>query len=92
MRNPIDPNVIELDAAMRETLPEGKFISIYDILVNEDGILVTDGAGMLLSDDRRHLTLSGARFIGEIVFRESALDGYFRCVSDATCQYVSEAQ
>ena len=62
---------------IRKTLPEENYISIFDYLVSEDGILITDSSGMLISDDRAHLTLSGARLVGNRIFKHSQLNEYF---------------
>lgn len=77
LRNPINENLIENENMLRKTLPNKKFISLFDHLVNENGVLITDHNGMLISDDREHLTLSGTKYVGENIFKNSVLNKYF---------------
>ncbi len=77
LRNSFDTDLIVEENLIRKTLPEESYISLFDYLVSEDGMLITDNSGMLISDDRSHLTLSGARLVGNRIFKHSQLNEYF---------------
>ena len=49
------------------------FISILDSLRTDNMIMITDQSGNLISDDRDHLTLSGAKFVGSRILPTSRL-------------------
>lgn len=52
-------------------IPSKNYLSIMDKLVNQNGVLVTDGQGRLLSADRTHLTKFGAIYVGDNLFIDS---------------------
>jgi len=61
------------DLKASEAIPAPNYISIMQPLTNNEGILVTDELGRLISPDRRHLTKYGAIFIGREIIAPSAL-------------------
>ncbi|MEO1987083.1 MAG: hypothetical protein ABGX47_10600 [Martelella sp.] len=74
LRNPILLNTQRQDLNSSELIPPENYISIVKPLTNEDGILVTDDSGRLISPDREHLTKYGAIYIGNEIIKKSPLD------------------
>jgi len=70
LRNTILEEVIVKEKYFKSIVPSENFISYMDELVINEKILITDNNGNLISDDRQHLTLSGARFVGNKVFKK----------------------
>ena len=77
LRNLVTAEFSADEFELEKLIPEENFISIVNPLIVDNEILITDGIGNLISDDRRHLTLSGARFIGEKVLMESTVNDFF---------------
>ena len=58
------------DLKASEVIPSMNYISIMQPLTNDEGVLITDELGRLISSDRVHLTRYGAIYIGrEIILR-----------------------
>jgi len=62
--NQLLPETIEMEARTRAAVPADYFISLLDPIVRDSMVPVTDAEGRLLSADRTHLTLHGARYFG----------------------------
>jgi hypothetical protein len=70
---------VEDDVWMRNEVDVRQFPS--DVFVNVLGMLADDQrsvplftpSGKLISEDGRHLTIHGAKFLGELIFRDSPL-------------------
>jgi hypothetical protein len=77
LRNPVTLDFVAREKELQRLVPKDRFISLTGALIDSEGILITDENGRLISDDRRHLTLSGARFVGNTVIRSSNLDRFF---------------
>lgn len=71
LRNPVLYETMQADRAASDALPSKNYISIMSPLTNEDGVLITDELGRLISPDRTHLTKFGAIFIGREIFLQS---------------------
>lgn len=65
LENAVDPDMISQESRMREVVDGDNYISLMDALVGNDGVLITDRSGNLISFDRLHLTRDGAKFIGD---------------------------
>ena len=76
LRNDIIDEAIEEEIFLKSIVPENNFISYIDILSIENKILITNEDGNLISDDRTHFTLSGARFVGENVFKKHRISEF----------------
>tara|TARA_B100000214_G_C23841128_1_gene568836 strand:+ start:47 stop:880 length:834 start_codon:yes stop_codon:yes gene_type:complete len=76
LRNDIIDEAIEEENFLKSIVPEANFISYIDILSIDNKILITNEEGNLISDDRTHLTLSGAKFVGENVFKKHRLSEF----------------
>ena len=74
LRNPVLLETQNSDFNAAELIPAANYISIMQPLTNDDGVLVTDELGRLISPDRAHLTKYGAIYIGREIVRESALN------------------
>lgn len=75
LRNPVMLEIINEDKSASSFIPSKNYISIMKHLTNDDGVLITDGFGRLISGDRRHLTKYGAILIGREIISNSLLDG-----------------
>lgn len=73
LRNPVLDETMKADRKAKEFLPSDNYISLMQPLTNEDGVLVTDELGRLISPDRAHLTKYGAILIGRDVVSKSLL-------------------
>ena len=78
LRNPLDIEYLNDEAKIKSYIPESNFISFFDSLVDNNQILITSDDGELLSDDRRHLTLAGAQYVGQAVFKNSQIEIFFK--------------
>ncbi|MBI1304441.1 MAG: acyltransferase family protein [Phycisphaera sp.] len=68
------PEVLDANRVARELVPEDCFVDLLAILADEEGrVPLLDGSGKLLSEDGGHLTLAGARFVGERLFAHPLL-------------------
>ena len=76
LRNPLDIRYLKHEANMKSHVPDYNFISFFDSLVEDNSILITSDNGDLLSDDREHLTLAGARFTGKLMLKDSAIAAF----------------
>ena len=74
LRNPVLSSTQDIDLRASEIIPVANYISIMQPLTNDDGVLVTDELGRLISPDREHLTKYGAIYIGREVVKVSALN------------------
>ena len=78
LRNNIPKYILNHENDFKSIVPEENYISYIDKLSSENRILITDKNGNLISDDRQHLTLSGARYVGEKVFLSNySISNYF---------------
>lgn len=77
LRNPLDIEYLKREAKTKSYIPESNFISFFDSLVKNNQILITTDNGDLLSDDRSHLTLAGAKSVGKAVFKDSQIEIFF---------------
>jgi len=73
LRNPILSETIKSDNEAINAIPKTNYISLMQPLLNEEGVLVTDEKGRLISPDRAHLTKYGAIFIGRKIISDSLL-------------------
>jgi len=64
LTNDIDEISFIIDARDRESVGELTYVSVLNKLRVDGQILITDGAGCLLSADNIHLTKCGAQFLG----------------------------
>jgi hypothetical protein len=78
LRNPLDTEYLKGEANTKSYIPESNFISFFDSLVDNNQILITTDDGDLLSDDRSHLTLTGAQYVGQAVFIDSQIEKFFK--------------
>jgi peptidoglycan/LPS O-acetylase OafA/YrhL len=70
LRNPVLQKTMIADLKASEVIPSMNYISIMQPLTNDEGVLITDELGRLISSDRVHLTRYGAIYIGrEIILR-----------------------
>lgn len=66
--------VTETNAALRRMLPPGMFVDVMAMLSDDQGrVRVFTPEGKFISQDHEHLTRSGARYVGGIIFRDPAL-------------------
>jgi hypothetical protein len=56
-----------------EVIPSTNYISLMQPLTNNNGVIVTDELGRLISPDRAHLTRYGAIYIGREIVMMSRL-------------------
>ena len=77
LRNPLDKEFLRYEEEFRKTIPEANFISFFDYLVENNTIIISNDDGYLLSDDRSHLTLAGAKYVGKKVLAESEIKEFF---------------
>lgn len=73
LRNELLLETINSDLLTKAHIPQKNYISILDGISNEDGVVVTDEIGRLISGDRTHLTRYGAEFIGKEVMLPSSI-------------------
>ena len=83
LRNPVLENTMESDRLAFESIPNDNYISIMRPLTNEEGVLVTDEFGRLISSDRAHLTKYGAILIGRDIILKSPLHTSIKLTLDA---------
>ena len=76
LRNQIINKHKAIHLHQKTIVPSENFISIIEPLSDGDSILITDQNGVLLSDDTVHLTLSGAKYIGNEIFKKSRIADY----------------
>lgn len=76
LRNQIINKHKVIHSYQKTIVPSENFISIIEPLSDGDAILITDHNGVLLSDDTVHLTLSGAKYIGNEIFKKSRIADY----------------
>lgn len=76
LKNPLDIKYLKNEADLKSYIPEYNFISFFDSLVHDNLILITSDNGKLLSDDRSHLTLEGAKYVGKMVFEDSQIEKF----------------
>ena len=63
------PEIRRLNQLARQALPEGVFIDpLDDVSASENRVPVYTKSGMLVSQDAKHVTPDGARWIGEALF------------------------
>jgi peptidoglycan/LPS O-acetylase OafA/YrhL len=74
LRNPLDIEYLKREAITKSYIPESNFISFFDSLAKNNQILITTDNGDLISDDRYHLTLEGAKYVGKAVFKDSQIE------------------
>lgn len=77
LRNPLMEDTIRIEATASAAIPSEHYISIMDVISNEEGVVITDEEGQFLSGDRTHLTRFGASYIAEHVFKKSKLSEVF---------------
>lgn len=77
LRNKMLEQTIIQENYFKSIVPSDNFISYIDELALDKRILITDNDGNLISDDRQHLTLSGAQFVGNEVFRKHNISELF---------------
>jgi peptidoglycan/LPS O-acetylase OafA/YrhL len=66
LRNPIGREFFEANRYMKSSLPPGVFVDVYRLLCDsDDSCAPFDKEHQLLSVDGLHLTLAGAKFLGE---------------------------
>ena len=74
LSNTILPKTLVTEQQLKEAVNSDRhFISILDSLRTDNMIMITDQLGNLISDDRDHLTLSGAKFVGSRILPTSRL-------------------
>jgi peptidoglycan/LPS O-acetylase OafA/YrhL len=68
------PEVMDANRVARELVPEDCFVDLLAMVAGDDGrVPLLDGSGKLLSEDGGHLTLAGARFVGDRLFSHPVL-------------------
>ncbi len=77
LSNPHFPKTVEEDQHTQKRIGADHYISLIAPISTDEGILVTDERGRLLSADRTHVTQAGAMFLGKRVFLPSTLSKYF---------------
>ena len=77
LRNLLDIAYLKDEENIKSYIPETNFISFFDSLVKDNQILITSDNGDLLADDRSHLTLAGAKYVGNAVFKNSQIEIFF---------------
>jgi peptidoglycan/LPS O-acetylase OafA/YrhL len=70
---PLEQETIDLEKKLETTIPASNFVSLLSGLSRGNDIQVTNSLGKLLSQDGRHLTKAGARFVAEKCLAESKL-------------------
>ncbi|MDC1246918.1 acyltransferase [Amylibacter sp.] len=73
LRNPVLQETMDSDIEASNAIPSTNYISLMQTLNNNEGVIVTDEFGRLISPDRAHLTRYGAIFIGREIILESQL-------------------
>ena len=75
--NPISPRHVEINALMKETLPDRKFIDISFLLCgNKSECKLFTDDGRLISWDGGHLTKEGSRFLGRRILENFISTGF----------------
>jgi hypothetical protein len=64
---------MESDMNASEVIPPENYISLMQSLTNNEGVIVTDELGRLISPDRAHLTRYGAIYSGREIVMMSRL-------------------
>ncbi len=66
LRNKLPKKTIKAEELDKSLIPKNNYISILDVLVDENNtIIITDKQGRLISPDRHHLTYYGAIYVGK---------------------------
>jgi len=73
LRNPVLQETMDSDIEASNAIPSTNYISLMQTLNNNEGVIVTDEFGRLISPDRTHLTRYGAIYIGREIILESQL-------------------
>ena len=73
LRNPALQDIIYEDKNASQVIPSTNYISLMQPLTNNNGVIVTDEFGRLISPDRAHLTRYGAIYIGRKIILQSQL-------------------
>ena len=73
LRNPVLISTMNSDKIASKVIPSAHYISIMQLLTNNEGVLVTDELGRLVIPDRAHLTKYGAIYIGREIVMNSIL-------------------
>jgi peptidoglycan/LPS O-acetylase OafA/YrhL len=73
LRNPVLEDTMEADMNASEVIPPENYISLMQSLTNNEGVIVTDELGRLISPDREHLTRYGAIYLGREIVLKSRL-------------------
>ncbi|SHK43135.1 Peptidoglycan/LPS O-acetylase OafA/YrhL, contains acyltransferase and SGNH-hydrolase domains [Shimia gijangensis] len=73
LQNKLISAVVSQEREMSSMIPEQYYISILDRIASDGMIPITDENGELLSPDRTHLTLAGARYLGSKVLSDTTL-------------------
>lgn len=73
LRNPALQDITDQDKNASEVIPSTNYISLMQPLTNNNGVIVTDELGRLISPDRAHLTRYGAIYIGREIILQSQL-------------------
>jgi peptidoglycan/LPS O-acetylase OafA/YrhL len=73
LRNPALQDITDEDKNASEVIPSTNYISLMQPLTNNNGVIVTDELGRLISPDRAHLTRYGAIYIGREIILQSQL-------------------
>ena len=82
LRNPVIQDDLNADVRVSEVIPSENYISIMQPLTNNEGVLVTDEMGRLISSDRTHLTKYGAIYIGREIVLTSALGNILEIIQN----------
>ncbi len=73
LRNPALQDITDEDKNASEVISSTNYISLMQPLTNNNGVIVTDELGRLISPDRAHLTRYGAIYIGREIILQSQL-------------------
>ena len=82
LRNPVLISAMNADKRASEFIPSAHYISIMQPLTNNEGVLITDELGRLISPDRAHLTKYGAIYIGREIVMNSILGSVLGAVQN----------
>lgn len=67
----VTQNVLDADAYVRSLTPETLYVSQLDHLTSDGHTMpIFDEHGLILSEDRVHLTRAGARYVGQRIFTD----------------------
>ena len=68
------PEVMQSNRLAGERIPDDCFVDLLSLITDDQGrVSLLDESGMLLSEDGGHLTLAGARFVGQRLFSHPLL-------------------